>query len=64
MRCSCCNVVLTDFESTRKTTKGVYLDMCNSCLNSAPEDFEGELIEREDLRHDFDYIDESIKEDW
>jgi len=33
MHCSCCDRLLNDFESTRKShTTGEYLDMCNKCF--------------------------------
>ena len=33
MRCCCCDVNLTEFESTRKSAvTGDYLDMCNKCI--------------------------------
>jgi len=39
MRCSCCNVVLTTQESTRKfTVSGDYVDMCNKCLRTIDDD--------------------------
>jgi hypothetical protein len=49
MRCIACNAELTDFEATRKTPTGGYLDLCDHCLDLGDRsDFE--LIEREDLR--------------
>ena len=48
MHCSCCNQLLTDFESTRKNaiTKD-YVDLCKRCF----EDVKGlfPVIERKDL---------------
>ena len=39
MRCSCCNVILTPQESTRKfKTSGDYVDMCNRCLDTISDD--------------------------
>ena len=39
MRCSCCNVILTTQESTRKfKVSGDYVDMCNKCLNTIDDD--------------------------
>lgn len=35
MRCVACNKNLSDFESTRKTPDGEYLDMCNECATIA-----------------------------
>lgn len=32
MKCCCCDRLLSDYESTRKSkTTGEYLDMCNKC---------------------------------
>jgi hypothetical protein len=49
MRCICCDAELTDFEATRKTPSGRYLDMCERCLERGDRD-DFDLIEREDLR--------------
>jgi hypothetical protein len=39
MRCSCCNVILSTQESTRKfKVSGDYVDMCNKCLNTIDDD--------------------------
>ena len=39
MRCCCCDRLLNDFESTRKSkTTGDYLDMCNKCFSTVSED--------------------------
>jgi len=38
MRCKACNVALTDYEATRQTAEGVYLDLCNTCYNSIKHD--------------------------
>lgn len=41
MRCSCCNVILTPVESTRKfKTSGTYVDMCNKCLETISDEIE------------------------
>lgn len=38
MRCCCCDKVLNDFESCRKSkTTGEYLDMCNTCYATISE---------------------------
>ena len=48
MRCTCCDRLLNDFESTRKSkSTGEYLDMCNKCFSMVEEDIE--YIGREDL---------------
>lgn len=50
MRCLACNVELTDFEATRKSTvTKEYLDLCNECFKSIKDDITAE--EREDLRN-------------
>lgn len=60
MRCRACNVILTDFEATRKSNKtGEYIDMCNACFYQIKDDLE--VIEREDLRDEI-LIDEGIIE--
>ena len=39
MRCICCNVALSDYESTRKSVvTNEYLDMCNKCFKTIKED--------------------------
>ncbi len=39
MRCICCDVALSDFESTRKSSEsGEYLDMCNKCFKTIDRD--------------------------
>ena len=55
MRCRACNVVLTDFEATRKYKTGDYVELCNSDFNWIKADVE--VIERKDLK------DESYEED-
>ncbi len=48
MRCYCCQRLLNDFESTRKSkTTGEYLDMCNACVGSVQDQLE--TIDRTDL---------------
>lgn len=48
MRCYCCDKVLSDFESTRKSVAtGDYLDMCNKCYSTIKDDLLSE--ERYDL---------------
>lgn len=39
MRCTCCDRLLNDYESTRKSkTTGEYLDMCNKCFGLVEQD--------------------------
>ena len=56
MRCVCCNKMLTDFESSRKSvTSGEYLDMCTDCYKHIKEDVY--TIENNELLHIQDVID-------
>lgn len=51
MRCLSCNVILTDFEATRKSANtNDYLDLCNHCFYSISDDVES--LERPDLEHE------------
>lgn len=47
MRCNSCNNPLSDYEATRKTLRGEYLDLCNSCYKSIAN--EVPTIDRPDL---------------
>ena len=59
MRCYCCDKILSDFESTRKSVMtGDYLDMCNKCYATIKEDLHSE--ERYDL---FDGDEEELEDD-
>jgi len=56
MRCQACNRLLTDFESTRKsTTCDDYLDLCNDCYSTIRT--EVKAMERPDLMSIDDVID-------
>lgn len=56
MHCVSCDVLLSDFEATRKhAITGEFLDLCNTCLREIPEI---PVIEREDLRDIIDISDE------
>lgn len=58
MRCYCCDKLLSDFESTRKSVNtGEYLDMCNKCYSTIKEDLHAE--ERYDL---FDGDEEQLED--
>ena len=58
MRCYCCDKILSDFESTRKSVMtGDYLDMCNKCYATIKEDLHSE--ERYDL---FDGDEEELED--
>jgi len=34
MRCTCCNKILNNQESTRRFASGTFVDMCNKCLST------------------------------
>ena len=58
MRCYCCDKILSDFESTRKSVNtGEYLDMCNKCYATIKDELHAE--ERYDL---FDGDEESLED--
>jgi len=46
-RCKACDVLLTDFEATRKTLQGEYLDLCEACFMPIREEIV--TIDRDDL---------------
>lgn len=64
MRCKSCDVLLTDFEATRKSgeTKD-YIELCNHCCEASGDFF---TFDRRDLMHssdekndlEFDQLDE------
>lgn len=59
MRCYCCDKILSDFESTRKSVNtGDYLDMCNKCYSTIKDDIHSE--ERYDL---FDGDEDQLEDD-
>ena len=65
MRCLSCQVVLSDFESTRKyTDSGKYVDLCNKCFGTISR--EVNVTERADLRSTFEeaYDDNYKYSDW
>ena len=54
MRCICCNALLTDYESTRKSVNtNEYIDMCNRCYKTVKDDIlcrdRQDLISNEDV---------------
>ena len=49
MRCRACNKNLNDFESTRKSESGEYVDLCNHCYREVQSDILAE--ERQDLQN-------------
>lgn len=52
MHCTSCNEELSDFESTRKTTEGEYIDLCNNCYRTIKDDVDTEV--RFDLMSEVD----------
>ena len=48
MRCRACNKNLNDFESTRKSDNGEFVDLCNHCYHEVRSDILAE--ERQDLQ--------------
>ena len=51
MRCQCCNVILTPFESTiKKVSDNSFLDMCEKCFSYISD--EVKVLTREDLREE------------
>ena len=59
MRCYCCDKILSDFESTRKSVNtGDYLDMCNKCYATIKDELHAE--ERYDL---FDGDEEELEDE-
>jgi hypothetical protein len=63
MRCVCCDVLLSDFEATRKhAITGEYLDVCNQCLIEIPVDIP--VIERTDLETNVEDIEDESGMAW
>lgn len=61
MRCICCDVELTPYESTRKTkSAGEYLDMCNTCYKHIEDDVP--TIIRKDLANKREIIDDYLED--
>jgi hypothetical protein len=49
MRCKACDVLLTDYEATRKSAESMeFIDLCNRCYSYIVD--EVDTIDREDLR--------------
>jgi hypothetical protein len=49
MRCICCNVILTPFESTvRSAADNTFIDTCERCLKFS----DVQVLTREDLRRE------------
>ena len=48
MHCLACDVILNDFEATRKSeSTGEYIDLCNKCFGTIADDID--VNERMDL---------------
>lgn len=66
MKCLSCDVILDDFEATRKYADSKkFVDLCNKCFHTI--EAETPVLEREDLRHvedntleDYSYEESSI----
>ena len=57
MRCRICDVILSDYEATKKDNDGQYLDTCGQCLGSireALQDFDKVLPYKYDIGLDED----------
>ena len=57
MRCKICDVILSDYEATKKDNDGQYLDTCGQCLGSireALQDFDKDLPYKYDIGLDED----------
>jgi len=51
MKCYCCDVILSDYEATRRNAiTSEFIDMCNKCYKSVCKVVLA--VERDDLRHD------------
>lgn len=67
MRCLCCNEILNDFESTRKSAYNKqFLDMCNKCYgeveNDIPSDVRLDLMHQSDTFMPDDYDNEDMNQ--
>lgn len=54
MHCTCCNALLSDYESTRKNAiTGEYIDLCNDCFsdlkNIVPTKDRKDLLKQSDI---------------
>lgn len=53
MRCYSCNVILSDFEATRKYLDKSYVDLCNKCWHNSQMYMDHTpVLERGDLGND------------
>jgi hypothetical protein len=57
MRCKICDVILSDYECTKKDSNGEYLDTCGQCLSSireALQEFDEDIPYKYDIGLDND----------
>ncbi len=63
MKCISCNILLSDYENSLKTTSHEYVQMCANCLPSSVVVYGNEsLITSEDHNYNYDdvgYLDDS-----
>lgn len=56
MRCKACNTELTDYESTRKSSRsGEFIDLCNTCYKYVNDDVE--VVDNPENMSYQDYVD-------
>lgn len=56
MRCKACNIILNEFESTRKSKEtNEFIDLCNSCYAYVKDDLQ--VVENFDLMDLQDSVD-------
>lgn len=65
MHCTCCNALLSDYESTRKNAiTGEYIDLCNDCFsdlkNIVPTKDRKDLLKQSDIDDLMDDFDEDV----
>jgi len=65
-RCRACDVILSDYEMTRKSTvTGEYFDLCNKCFGCIKHDVHSkERLDLKDISDDFEESDEDTLTDW
>lgn len=60
-RCKACNVILDEFEMTRKWPSAEntndYCDLCTHCLKASEDDYEPLMFVDDDFDEDFDLED-------
>lgn len=65
-RCRACNVILSDFEMTRKSTvTGEYYDLCSHCFGYIKHTVHSkERLDLKDISDDYEESDEEGLTDW